>query len=136
MISLVSEYLTDTERSYLTSRLKRLVRLLKIKGDITVKIGDSAESRSLNRSYSGNDYATDVLSFPLHDEYPDRQFYLGDVFICSDTARQQARRHHFPLGEEYLRLIVHGVLHLLGHDHDSPDDSMFILQEKVLKEIG
>lgn len=81
-------------------------------------VGDDA-IRSLNQHYRGKDKATDVLSFPLHDE-PDeaaRERLLGDVVISVDTARRQAAAYDAPLQREIYRLLIHGLLHLKGHDH-------------------
>jgi probable rRNA maturation factor len=81
-------------------------------------VGDNA-IRSLNCRYRGKDKATDVLSFPLDDGdqggSPER--LLGDVVISVDTARRQAGAYRAPLQRELYRLLIHGLLHLKGHDH-------------------
>lgn len=70
----------------------------------------------LNRQYRGKDKPTDVLSFPLADElHPE---LLGDVVISVDTAARQAQRRGHSLREEIQTLLIHGVLHLLGYDHE------------------
>ena len=72
--------------------------------------------RELNRRYRNRDTPTDVLSFPLADEVcPD---LLGDVVISVDTLRRQARRRKRSVADELLRLLIHGILHLLGYDHE------------------
>lgn len=72
--------------------------------------------RELNRRYRNRDIPTDVLSFPLADEVcPD---LLGDVVISVDTLRRQARQRKRSVADELLRLLIHGVLHLLGYDHE------------------
>jgi probable rRNA maturation factor len=81
-------------------------------------VGDEA-IRALNREYRGRDTPTDVLSFPLDDSrdpaVPER--LLGDVVISVETARRQAAGYDAPLQRELYRLLIHGVLHLKGHDH-------------------
>ncbi|HZV77958.1 MAG TPA: rRNA maturation RNase YbeY [Candidatus Babeliales bacterium] len=81
-------------------------------------VGDGA-IRELNREYRGRDSATDVLSFPL-DDSPGagaHERLLGDVVISVDTARRQADAYDAPLQREIYRLLIHGLLHLKGHDH-------------------
>jgi len=74
--------------------------------------------RTLNREYRGKDSATDVLSFPLEEpaKRPVERL-LGDVVISVDTARRQAREYDATLQREIYRLLIHGLLHLTGHDH-------------------
>ena len=72
--------------------------------------------RELNRRYRSRDTPTDVLSFPLADEVcPD---LLGDVVISVETLRRQARQRKRSMADELLRLLIHGILHLLGYDHE------------------
>jgi probable rRNA maturation factor len=74
------------------------------------------EVHALNRQYRGKDKPTDVLSFPLADEL--QPSLLGDVVISVETAARQARRRGHSLREELQTLLIHGVLHLLGYDHE------------------
>jgi len=76
--------------------------------------------RVLNRAHRGKDAATDVLSFPLVEPgnaYAGGERLLGDIVISVDAARRQAADYDAPLGREVQRLLIHGMLHLLGHDH-------------------
>ena len=70
--------------------------------------------RALNREWRGKDRPTDVLSFPQHGRS------IGDVVISLDTARRQAREGGWSLAAELRRLLAHGLLHCLGHDHQTP----------------
>jgi probable rRNA maturation factor len=82
-------------------------------------VGDDA-IRTLNRTYRGRDSATDVLSFPLGDAPAASAAFehlLGDVVISVDTAKRQAAAYDAPLQREIYRLLIHGLLHLKGHDH-------------------
>jgi probable rRNA maturation factor len=80
-------------------------------------VGDAA-MRRLNRTWRGVDRPTDVLSFPQAE--PNRGPVLGDLVVSLDTARRVARRERRTLGAELDRYLAHGLLHLLGHDHESP----------------
>lgn len=91
-----------------------------------VLTGDSAV-RELNRTYRGVDSATDVLSFSQTEgeefAVPDGETpHLGDVIISIETAQRQADEHSLAIQDEVAHLLVHGVLHLLGYDHEDPGD--------------
>jgi probable rRNA maturation factor len=93
--------------------------------------------RRLNRTHKGHDRPTDVLSFALRDA---RGGILGDVYVCRWVAEREARGRGIALREELLRLVVHGTLHALGHDH--PEDErrtaspMWRRQERYLKALA
>jgi probable rRNA maturation factor len=87
---------------------------------VSVSFVRDAKIRELNRAFRGMDKPTDVLSFPLvepGDAYSGAERLLGDIVISVDTARRQAADYDAPLDREVERLLIHGVLHLLGHDH-------------------
>lgn len=88
--------------------------------------------RSLNRSYRGRDSATDVLSFPLaaapEPAVPER--LLGDVVISVETAKRQAAAYDAPLQLELYRLLIHGLLHLKGHDHMAVSERRVMQREE------
>ncbi|WP_420634252.1 rRNA maturation RNase YbeY [Candidatus Palauibacter sp.] len=95
----------------------------------------SAESiRVLNRDYHGVDDVTDVLAFGLGEDP-----LLGDVYICPEVAEASARQLGLDPDEEILRLVIHGILHLLGHTHPEGEaryaSPMFELQERLLAEV-
>src|SRR6059058_3450374 len=100
-------------------------------------VGRAAISR-LNKRYLGHQGPTDVIAFGL-DRIGHRGAVIGDVYICAEVARDNARRQGVRAGEELLRLVVHGTLHVLGHDH--PDgagrvaSSMWRRQEKILARV-
>ena len=109
----------------LEKRARRVMKLLgHSRSELSISLVDDASIRSLNRDHRGHDRATDVLSFSLvdgdHADY--RGNLLGDVVISVDTARRQARARRRSLDEEATRLMIHGVLHLLGHDHEADDE--------------
>jgi probable rRNA maturation factor len=84
-------------------------------GEIGLRLSDDAELRALNRQWRGIDRATDVLSFPYSDGADDR--VSGDLVISVQRAVEQARRYRVSFGRELARLVIHGTLHLAGHDH-------------------
>jgi probable rRNA maturation factor len=95
--------------------------------------------RALNRDYREVDRPTDVLSFPLaaHDALsdPDAAVYLGEIYVSLETASAQARAARRPLHREVAHLIVHGTLHLLGHDHRTQAERrrMAALEARLLR---
>ena len=102
---------------------------------VTVTFMSSARMRALNRRTFGRDYATDVIAFSL----PHADRLIGDVYVCPSHARRAARRFDVTPREELLRLVVHGTLHVLGHNH--PDDGtrtqspMWELQERYVRAL-
>lgn len=100
-------------------------------------VGRAAISR-LNRHYLGHEGPTDVISFGL-DRIGRRGAVLGDIYICVEVARENARRQGVPAGEELLRLVIHGTLHVLGRDHPAgvmrTASPMWRRQEKILARI-
>jgi len=95
-----------------------ILRLLGKEGaELSIALIGNAEMRRLNARFRHRDYPTDVLSFPAGD-LPGTASLLGDVIISVDKARQQATERHRPLDDEMTTLLIHGVLHLLGYDHE------------------
>ena len=105
-----------------------------------VLTGDE-EIRALNRDYREVDRPTDVLSFPLADAAgladPTRGVFLGEIYISLDTARRQARAARRPFGREVAHLALHGLLHLLGHDHATPSErrTMAGIEARLLRAL-
>ena len=87
-------------------------------GAVTIVFTDDAGIRDLNVRFRDKDRPTDVLAFPLHDD----DGYIGDVIISLERARAQAPRFENDPESELARLIVHGLLHLLGYDHHRSQD--------------
>jgi probable rRNA maturation factor len=95
--------------------------------ELSILLADDATVRKLNREYRDTDAATDVLSFAQSegDEFARAEGappHLGDVVISVDTARRQADEFSVSLQDEVSHLVVHGILHLLGYDHELADD--------------
>ena len=105
-------------------------------GEVTIALVGDARMRTLNRAFRGVDHATDVLSFPAADSAPRAAVRtLGDVVIATGVATRQARAAGHPLGTELRVLALHGLLHLLGFDHES-DDGQMARTEATLRRAG
>ena len=105
---------------------------------LSIKISDDKTIQVLNHNYLGIDTPTDVLSFPLPFEDPESgTHYYGDIIISYPTAAAQAQRGGHAVEEEIKLLIVHGILHLLGHDHASEAEKkeMWIIQAQLLSAL-
>lgn len=92
-------------------------------GELSLLLTGDAQVRELNRTHRGKDKATDVLSFPAarpDSRQAEKDQFLGDIAISLETARRQAAGYNAPLQNEVNRLLIHGLLHLLGHDHHEP----------------
>ena len=111
-----------------------------MKADLAIRIVDTREGRSLNRHYRGKDYATNVLSFPA--ELPpgvDMPMpLLGDLVICAPVVEREALEQGTDLGAHYAHLTVHGILHLLGlnHEDEREAEAMEQLERQLLAELG
>ena len=89
-----------------------------------------AHIRQLNKKYRNIDKTTDVLSFELSDAIHPEAHYCGEIYISVDRARQQAKAHNQSLQAEITHLTVHGTLHLLGFEHDTPEGYAQMLNEE------
>ncbi len=101
--------------------------------EISLLITNDETIRKYNKEYRNKDKATDVLSFPLNDD-----FMLGDIAISFDTAKKQAEEMEIDIDREIAFLFIHGLLHLSGYDHELSEEDekiMFTLQEDILKKL-
>lgn len=127
-------------RTFVTKWLKAVVRELpvreraQLKGrELTVVFLAKAQARKLNRQFRGRDYATDVLSFPGEDSS------VGDLVICPDVIKVQARQHDLSFNLELGYMLLHGLLHLLGYDHEGSKreaEKMFRLQDRLFAKLS
>lgn len=105
-------------------------------GTVSLTLLDDTGIAALNAEYLGRDGATDVIAFPLHEagETP-----VGDVYVGVEQATRQAKAYGVPLEEELVRLAIHGMLHVLGHDHpagpEREQSEMWALQERLVREV-
>lgn len=101
---------------------------------MTILLVGNERIAALNSQFLGEDQATDVLSFPAGEAMPGMPAYLGDIAIAIPVAAEQARGAGHELLDELALLTVHGVLHLLGHDHleQAEQQAMWRLQDQIL----
>jgi len=115
------------------------------RGRVGIALVDDRTMRAFNRRYRNADYATDVLSFPVEsgrqkggvkgrsvDDLP----LLGDIVIARGVAARQARRFGHAPGQELRILALHGLLHLLGYDHEADDGTMRRVEERLRRQAG
>jgi probable rRNA maturation factor len=107
---------------------------VRLKGHVAVLLTTDAAIRKLNRRFRGKNKATDVLSFPA-DTLAQKQ-EKGDLAISVGMARKQAREHGHSLGSELKILMLHGLLHLAGYDHETDDGEMARRELKLRAELG
>ena len=110
--------------------------------DLAIRLVDADEGQALNRHYRGKDYATNVLSFPAEvpEGLPKNVKFplLGDLVICAPVVAREATEQGKPLKDHYAHLTVHGVLHLLGWDHEDAREAecMEQLEREILAGLG
>jgi probable rRNA maturation factor len=106
------------------------------KADVTVRYVANAEARRLNRQFRGKDHATNVLSFP-YDDAP-RGTVAGDIVICAPVVAREAREQGKRARAHHAHLLVHGLLHLQGYDHERESDArrMERLERRLLAKFG
>lgn len=108
----------------------RAQRAARIRGEVDVLITSSAELRRLNRRFRGKDAVTDVLSFPAADGTP------GDLAISAEISARSARQLGHSVGDELKILILHGLLHLAGYDHETDSGAMARKEARLRRTLG
>jgi len=134
----------ESDQTFPTDSLERAARaVLDLSGipdaDLSIVLVDDARIQALNRDFLAHDAPTDVLSFPADEPDPETgRRYLGDVVISLARAEEQARERGHAAEAEMQLLVVHGVLHLLGHDHAEPGEKerMWMAQAQALERLG
>lgn len=114
--------------------------------DLYILITTNKTIRAYNRDYRNKDKATDILSFPFHHIAPGAKIQaqtsddknLGDIIISMEYVAQDAKKHGVTLEQRMYRLLVHGITHLLGYDHETEPEykQMYALETKLMKHIG
>jgi len=113
-----------------------MLRQIRRSAGISIAIVRSRQMRRLNRLYRSKDSDTDVLSFPAGpNDQPMREFYLGDVVICADVALRQSGEAGLSIGREIAELVIHGILHLAGYDHEVDNGEMNRLELKLRRRL-
>lgn len=105
------------------------------RGDVSIAVVSDRRMRALNHQFRGQDAATDVLSFPA-THVPGVSSFLGDIVIAAGVAARQAREAGHPVSTELRVLALHGLLHLLGYDHDTDGGKMARAEARLRKKAG
>lgn len=135
-------YVSDAEgwrawglsRAGLGGFLRRAQAAVGLKGEVEVLLAGDKTLRRLNREYRGKDKATDVLSFPAAEELAG--VHGGDLAISLETARRQAAEQGHSLRDEVRVLLLHGLLHLSGMDHETDRGEMAEREGELRRELG
>jgi probable rRNA maturation factor len=134
-LELAVQYAVPTRRVPVRTLVRKWAHAaLEQDAKITVRFVGVAEGRVLNRTYRGKNYATNVLTFVLRDTPP----YEGDLVLCAPVVAREAREQGKRLVAHYAHLLVHGVLHLQGYDHERDADAQVMEQREtqVVTELG
>ena len=118
-----TECVIDYEK--LESQVRNILIGLKCEEkEISILLADDKKMRELNKQYRDQDRSTDVLSFPQNEDEEEglNPHLLGDVVISTVTARKQSTQHELSLEEELVLLLTHGILHLLGYNHERSEE--------------
>jgi len=129
----------DYGKKFPRRKLKRIAqKVLEIveqgQSELCLVLVGNAEIRKLNAKFRKKDYPTDVLSFPAGDRLPEGEPILGDVVISVEKAKAQSRERRRTLNEEMVTLLIHGIVHLLGYDHERSSKDARIM-ERLEKKI-
>ena len=124
----------DAERLVALARHTLTAESVDDEAELSVLLIAADHMQRLNARFAGNDYATDVLAFPMMEDIDDEEAtLLGDVVICPQVAVENARRMDHGFDHEVDTLLIHGTLHLLGYDHQGKADKA--LMDRRLREV-
>lgn len=106
--------------------------------ELTIRVVDENESAELNNTYRHKSGPTNVLSFPFEAPTVIESELLGDIVICADVVAREAQQQGKPVMAHWAHMTVHGVLHLLGYDHQTESEAsdMEMLETQILKDLG
>jgi probable rRNA maturation factor len=120
------------------AKLRRWVQAaLLAPAELTIRLVDAEEGRKLNRDYRGKDYATNVLTF-AYTEDEDAEVTQADIILCTDVLQREAAEQSKTVETHAAHLVVHGVLHAQGYDHESDEEAeeMEQLEADILAKLG
>ncbi|SNT14966.1 probable rRNA maturation factor [Noviherbaspirillum humi] len=105
--------------------------------ELTIRFVDAEEGQTLNRDFRGKDYATNVLTF-AYTEDEDSEVTQADIILCTDVLQREAQEQRKPLEHHAAHLVVHGVLHAQGYDHETDEEAeeMEGLEVEILESLG
>jgi len=116
------------------NQIKTILPLLNCENkELSILLTDDKKIRELNKQYRNKNISTDVLSFSQTEGEEDELEHnlLGDIVISTSTAMRQCSEHNLSIDEEIVLLLIHGILHLLGFDHDRSDEDDVYMKEKT-----
>ena len=135
VLTLSVQYAIANDRLPSRQRLRSWAKAaLLTDAQVTLRLVGGRESRALNRDFRGKDYATNVLTFA----YPDNEPFCGDIVLCAPVIAKEAREQRKPIEAHYSHLVVHGMLHLQGYDHENNNDArvMETLEAEIVVKLG
>ena len=106
--------------------------------ELSVRIVDEKEGIALNEKYRGAKGPTNVLSFPFDAEIPESLPLIGDIVICAPVVAKEAQQQNKDIKAHWAHMIIHGVLHLLGYDHQNNNDAVIMesLETDIMQGLG
>ncbi len=138
-LNLSVQYADERLKEVLTRPLlrKTIQAALFFPADLTLRIVDAEEGQILNRDYRGKDYATNVLTF-AYTEDSDAEVTQADIILCTDVLEKEAKEQKKTVLEHAQHLVVHGVLHAQGYDHEGDEEAeeMEALEIEILEGLG
>ena len=126
------------KESITRSKLRRWIQAaLFAPAELTIRFVDAEEGRALNREYRGKDYATNVLTF-AYTEDEESEVTQADIILCTDVLQREAAEQKKSVTSHAVHLVVHGVLHAQGYDHETDDEAaeMEQLEVEILASLG
>lgn len=138
-LTLSVQYADERLKDVLTRPLlrKTIQAALFFPAELTLRIVDAEEGQELNRDYRGKDYATNVLTF-AYSEDSDAEVTQADIILCTDVLEKEAKEQKKSVLEHAQHLVVHGVLHAQGYDHETDEEAeeMEALEIEILAGLG
>jgi probable rRNA maturation factor len=137
-LSLSVQYADPRLRTVITRpQLRRWVQAALFAPELTIRFVDADEGRTLNREYRAKDYATNVLTFAYSEE-EESEVTQADIILCTDVLQREAEEQGKTLEDHTAHLIVHGVMHAQGYDHETDEEAteMEALEVEVLTRLG
>jgi probable rRNA maturation factor len=134
-LELAVQYAVKPDNVPTRAQLKKwALAALEEDAEVALRIVGESEGRELNRDYRGKDYATNVLTFPLTDD----PVLMGDIVLCHPVVEKEAQEQNKPLEAHYAHLVVHGMLHLQGYDHETDEEAevMEALETQIVTNFG
>lgn len=134
-LELAVQYAVKPDNVPTRAQLKKwALAALEEDAEVALRIVGESEGRELNRDYRGKDYATNVLTFPLTDN----PVLMGDIVLCHPVVEKEAQEQNKPLEAHYAHLVVHGMLHLQGYDHETDEEAevMEALETQIVTKFG